>query len=447
MSDTFFSAGTVIRHEWLNDTNDVVYHANKNITGAVTRTALSKFADYISVKDFGAVGDGVTNDTNAILAATTALATNGGGTLYFPAGTYQVTTLPIIWTTNQTLNLKGAGQTKTIIRKSNIDANGTIVLSCSVAGAQDIFSDFSDMTIIGCASSPALQIINLARFSLRNLKCTGGLYGFQNSGSLIFSTYDCNFDGNVTGYICAVNASIYCNVCNFYGGSFNSNTKYGIDLNGANDVHFYGCDLEFNGVHGTAASGDVVIETNIAAESAYSLIGFHHTWHESNDGTGFKVNASGGLSLVLDQTYMILNGSGADINIGAIDEVTFINCLANSAVNVAAFKSTYVNGQFPGTLTDTSSFTTAINRQVGAVTLPFQVLETGVSILTMASTGAITATNLTLATAATLLNTNVSLTNGAGASAGTLTNAPAAGNPTKWISINDNGTTRKIPAW
>jgi len=38
-------------------------------------------------------------------------------------------------------------------------------------------------------------------------------------------------------------------------------------------------------------------------------------------------------------------------------------------------------------------------------------------------------------------------TNGAGASTGTLTNAPAVGNPTKWIPIDDNGTTRYIPAW
>jgi hypothetical protein len=38
-------------------------------------------------------------------------------------------------------------------------------------------------------------------------------------------------------------------------------------------------------------------------------------------------------------------------------------------------------------------------------------------------------------------------TNGAAAATGTLTNAPAAGNPTKWIPVNDNGTTRYIPAW
>lgn len=46
-----------------------------------------------------------------------------------------------------------------------------------------------------------------------------------------------------------------------------------------------------------------------------------------------------------------------------------------------------------------------------------------------------------------LLRTKTTLANGAGASAGTITNAPSVGNPTKWISIDDNGTTRKIPAW
>lgn len=47
----------------------------------------------------------------------------------------------------------------------------------------------------------------------------------------------------------------------------------------------------------------------------------------------------------------------------------------------------------------------------------------------------------------TLLRTSVALTNGAAAAAGTLGNAPVAGNPTKWVPINDNGTVRYIPAW
>ena len=46
-----------------------------------------------------------------------------------------------------------------------------------------------------------------------------------------------------------------------------------------------------------------------------------------------------------------------------------------------------------------------------------------------------------------LLQSTVTLTNGAAAAAGTISNAPVAGNPTKWVAINDNGITRYIPAW
>ena len=58
-----------------------------------------------------------------------------------------------------------------------------------------------------------------------------------------------------------------------------------------------------------------------------------------------------------------------------------------------------------------------------------------------------TFTSITTSGGATFHTTNTALTNGAAAAAGTLLNAPAAGNPTKWIGINDNGTTRYIPAW
>lgn len=47
----------------------------------------------------------------------------------------------------------------------------------------------------------------------------------------------------------------------------------------------------------------------------------------------------------------------------------------------------------------------------------------------------------------TLINTSVALSNNSGTATATLTNAPLAGNPTKWIAINDNGTIRRIPAW
>lgn len=52
--------------------------------GAVARTMQSKNRDIISVMDFGAVGDGITNDTVAIQTAIDAVA--DGCTLLFPAG-------------------------------------------------------------------------------------------------------------------------------------------------------------------------------------------------------------------------------------------------------------------------------------------------------------------------------------------------------------------------
>ncbi|HET9285690.1 MAG TPA: hypothetical protein VFR24_27375 [Candidatus Angelobacter sp.] len=52
-----------------------------------------------------------------------------------------------------------------------------------------------------------------------------------------------------------------------------------------------------------------------------------------------------------------------------------------------------------------------------------------------------------LNSASFLMRNKTSWNNGAAANTATLTNAPAAGNPTKWVPIDDNGTTRYIPSW
>jgi hypothetical protein len=60
-------------------------------TGAQVRSVQSKLRDVVSVKDFGAVGDGVADDTAAFAAA--AIAAGDGNPIYVPSGKYLKSTI------------------------------------------------------------------------------------------------------------------------------------------------------------------------------------------------------------------------------------------------------------------------------------------------------------------------------------------------------------------
>jgi len=61
------------------------------LSGSSARSAQDKMRDILSVKDFGAVGDGVTDDTAAIQAAINAAYTNYNKTVFVPNGIYKLT--------------------------------------------------------------------------------------------------------------------------------------------------------------------------------------------------------------------------------------------------------------------------------------------------------------------------------------------------------------------
>ncbi len=72
--------------EVIGQVNELGPNYNQGGTGAVTRTVLSRLQDIASVKDFGAVGDGTTDDGDAINTALTWWAEAAGRTLYSQKG-------------------------------------------------------------------------------------------------------------------------------------------------------------------------------------------------------------------------------------------------------------------------------------------------------------------------------------------------------------------------
>lgn len=112
------------------------YNATTGVTAAnpITRTMQQKFDDMASVKDFGATGDGSTDDTAAINRALYQLFSRATNTeirrsLYFPAGTYIVTDVLKIPTYAK---LVGEGHNSSIIKGTSASSDCVAMTSDSI---------------------------------------------------------------------------------------------------------------------------------------------------------------------------------------------------------------------------------------------------------------------------------------------------------------------------
>lgn len=134
-------------------------------TGTVNRTLSSKLQDLYSVKDFGVVGDGVTDDTAALQ-----LALDSEEALFFPAGTYLVSAA---LTVSNYTTLIGVGR-KTLIRQSHTGSLFT--------------------------ASAAVSYINAKSLSFQSVSATTG-YIFDFSSGNYYSTFDDIYAGYGGGTI------------------------------------------------------------------------------------------------------------------------------------------------------------------------------------------------------------------------------------------------------
>lgn len=126
-------------------------------TGAVNRAINLKLAETVSVKDFGAIGDGVTDDTDAIQAAIN----SGAKTIHVPSGTYSYSQL-LINTTGITLEGEGAYGTGASYLVPTAIAQSSIIVSSTASGAE---FRIKNLCISGNATSTAAIQLGTAGFA------------------------------------------------------------------------------------------------------------------------------------------------------------------------------------------------------------------------------------------------------------------------------------------
>ena len=110
----------------------------------------------VSVKDFGAIGNNIADDTKAIQKAIDAVSQEGGGVVFFPHGTYKVTINP---TTSQAIVIRAKVTLKGVDRKDSIiklaDQQGNYNSIIAGESYESDLSNFSmyDLTIDGNATN------------------------------------------------------------------------------------------------------------------------------------------------------------------------------------------------------------------------------------------------------------------------------------------------------
>lgn len=166
----------------------------------------SAVTDWVSVKDFGAVGDGVTDDTNAIQAAISSL--NSYGTINFPFGTYKLTGTIDLGITGITVNADAAkfiSNFKGVMFDFNpdFDENNVETTSKSYMEWRGGTFKYTGDTSLGVTNVVALRIRGV-----RQVTVTGCVFG-DTSGVTIDKAVEINALG---GHRFTNNRFLYCNV-------------------------------------------------------------------------------------------------------------------------------------------------------------------------------------------------------------------------------------------
>ena len=190
-------------------------------TGSVTRTVTSKLQESVSVKDFGAVGDGSTDDTTAVSNAFAAA--SAGATLLFPAGTYKIGSVNF---TGKAINLSGYGATITCTSATGAvyktdHGNKLQVRGISFTGTST-FRAINHQTTQSGTVYDELEIVDCT-FDMAT-----GIYGIYSVGSREVRILNCTFLNSSDGYGIYFKDSVspFVDKCIFKGSGYTARAIY-----------------------------------------------------------------------------------------------------------------------------------------------------------------------------------------------------------------------------
>jgi len=170
----------------------------------------------VPVKDMGAVGDGVTNDTSAVQAALDRASAEGGGTVFFPPGTYLITST---LTLAANVSMEGVGSAVCIIKQSTAATNG---ITATTAGNNRIQG--LQVTHSGTSTGVGVSFVTTTNVMLRDVAVAAGKFatGVKFDACSSTSVYD-------SSLACVSNAA---NRALFYTTSGANHTCFNTSLSG-----------------------------------------------------------------------------------------------------------------------------------------------------------------------------------------------------------------------
>lgn len=313
---------------------------------------------------FGAVGDGVADDTEAFQDAIDSL--TGGGVVRVPAGTYKLTDAV---TLADNVIIRGAGKAVTIIQQSSTTAHAFVGTNTQFSGLEDLMVDGP-----GSGSGRGVNIdretgdfpfycvfrsVMIRRF---------GSHGVYVESPVMFSFYDVTSKENGgDGFSTAINSAI--------GTSTNFYTCYAHDNTSGNGFRLN--NLYYSNLVGCGADGNV---NGYKTENAQGVV-FSGCGAEAN-GVGIQVNTSSeGVVLTgcwitnstTSSIQVIGNSTGTVItgcSEGEVDTATsFISVTSGSEALIQQCSHTTANS-LAGTVTvlDTDGNVSAGGAALGVVT-------------------------------------------------------------------------------